>query len=231
MSYKNRFPTKDADFLLAITVVINYFNVAGNKSRLVITPAAIAALTQATNLLATFNALLTQCQNPNVVTATLIANKNLTRDQIEAALRVVYTDIQISVLTQADRDTLNIPIPSKSHTPAPVPSIAPALEAYEQSHLSITLIARDNINTKSAALPEGVSNIVFEYAFETKDAAGNIIVPSDDDYHLMGISGKAKFTFNYTSDKAERRVYIRAHYLNSRNEAGNWSKPIIIMLI
>ena len=231
MYNKKRFPTREADFVVTVTIVINYFTVEDNKSRLVITPSANAALAQAITIMETYVPIYQQCQNSNIATATMITTKNALRNQLEATLRLVYIDIQSSILTQADRDTLNIPVPSNSRSAVPPPSSIPSIDVMEQSHLSVTFKFKDLSNSKSNTLPEDISKVDIEYAVETKNDAGVVIVPTDDDYRHVGISNKTKYTFNYSQDKMKATVYVRARYLNSRNESGNWSQNIILVLI
>jgi hypothetical protein len=231
MHGKERFPSKDTDFLLAVSIIINYLNVATNKTRLVITPAAVAGLTQATALLASFNTALTLSQTPATANALSITSKNTYRTQLEGALRIVYTDFQPSILTPLDRETLNIPLPVTTRTNAQVPEFFPDIELVSQTHMAVTFNLKDPSNSSSMAMPDTIAYVELQYAIELKDENGHTIPVSPKDYRAMGISSKLRFIFKYLDDSIGDTILVRARYVNTRNQAGPWSHILKITLV
>lgn len=229
MSSQHRFPAKDADFNNYINIGIPYL--VANKARLVITTGAQAILTTVTNQLSAavtgWNIIYPQSQNPAIATASIIANKSALRPQIEANLRAIFDDIPKSVLTQVDRDTLNLPLPAGTHTPSPVPTAVPSITVSSRGHLSVTLAIVDSAHPQSAAKPDGVESIQLEGAFV---AAGSTAKPTDADFRNIDIASKTSYIRNYTSDQLASTEYIRARYLNSRGEVGNWSEWLAVVV-
>lgn len=223
MSSQTRFPVKDADFNNYINISVPYL--VANKARLVITVGAQAVLTQVQANLSTagtgWNTIYPQSQNPAIATSSIFASKANLRILIEVGLKSIYDDIPKSVLTQVDRDTLNIPLPATSRTPVPKPTAVPSINVTSRAHLSIALAIVDVARPQSAAKPEGVSSIQLEGAFI---AAGDKTTPTDADFRNIDTTGKASYMRTYTTDQLGNTEYIRARYLNSRGEAGSWSE-------
>ena len=230
MTTQSRFPVKDADFSNYINISIPY--VSDSKTRLVLTPTAQSNITALEALLNTadkgWNSVYPLCCNSATVTTTLVATKKSLRTQIETLLRAVYADIPQSVLTQTDRDTLNITNVSGSHTQAMVPVSVPSLTVSGRMHLGVTLTILDverslpitnvpdavMVEIESAFLPNGVTQ-----------AAG---FPQDDDFHFLANSGRSTYKRVYDNSQIKGTEFLKARYLNSRNEAGNWSEIISV---
>ena len=230
MTTQSRIPVKDADFSIYINISIPY--VTASKTRLVLTPTAQAALTALETKLnaadSGWNSVYPLCCNSATVTTTLVATKKSLRTQIETLLRAVYADIPQSLLTQTDRDTLNINTVSGSHTQAMVPVSVPSLTVSGRGHLCVTLTILDversqpitnvpdavMVEIESAFLPNGVSQ-----------AAG---FPQDGDFHFLANSGRSTYKRGYDNSQIKGTEYFKARYLNSRNETGNWSEIIAV---
>lgn len=152
---------------------------------------------------------------------------SFTSIQLETGLRAIFDDIPKSVLTQVDRDTLNIPLPSATRTSAPKPTAIPAITVSSRAHLSVVLAIVDAAHPQSISKPEGVDSIQLEGAFV---APGIEKVPADSDFRNIDTTGKANYTRIYTTDQLASTEYIRARYLNSKGEAGNWSEWIAVIV-
>jgi hypothetical protein len=226
-----RFPSRDADFLMAVNIIIDHLNQATNKPRLITTTAAKDALTEATLLIARFDALMLQSQNPAETNTIIVNEKKTVRTRLDVLLQIIYTDIPRSVLTPTDRSTLNIPEPAKTHTRASVPTLFPSIKIKKQTHMAVTFQFSNALASSSTRMPPGVANIHIEYAVVVLNENGNLRAPTDDDYRHGGLSGRTQFTFTYTDEKVGKMIYVRACYLNTRNQRGPWSLTVTLILI
>lgn len=232
MGTNKRIPTTDAEFNNYINLTIPYINT--NKARLATTPTAVAALTSATALLTTagtgWNAIYPLTQNPATATVSIRSSKNILHDQISAQLRIIFDDIPRSLLTQVDRDTLNIPLPNNTRTAAAVPSEKPSITIALREHLSITLNVVDSSHPQSLAKPADADAIEIESVFVAVTAATSGSVPQEADYRHLTTSGRCTVVRTYSQDQLRGTEYLRARYLNSRKEPGGWSEVISVVV-
>jgi len=232
MAAQTKLFKKDADFNNQANIDLVYLT--ANKARLVFTALAVANLTQLNTLISTagtgWNSIYQQSQNAAVCTASIINTKNLLRAQIEALLRAIFADIPKSVLTQIDRDTLDLPLPSDTRTAASKPSQTPSLSINGRAYLSVTINAIDTDFPKSLAKPAGVDTVQFEAAFYPKGTSPTANLPEDLEYRHLATIGKGSLSRTYTTDQLQGTEYVRARYLNSSKEPGNWSQPLSIII-
>jgi len=230
MSNQTRFPGKDADFNNYVNIAIPYLTT--NEARLLVTAASQEVLTTVntvlTNATTGWNTVYQQSQNPAVATSTTTAVKNYLRSSIETSLRIIFSDIPESVLTQADRDTLNLPLSSGTHTPSPVPVSQPLVSISNRTFLSVTLVIVDSGHPQNGGKPTGVSSIQIEGAFFAAGSTPKI--PTDADFRNIATTGKTSYMRSYASDQLAGTEYIRARYLNSRGEPGNWGETITVIV-
>ena len=223
---------KDGDFNNQINIIIAYL--IANKVRLVFTPTSQANLTQATALLSTagtgWNSIYPQSQNQAVCTSTITNLKNTLRAQLETLLRAIFADIPKSILTQVDRDTLNLPLPSDTRTAATKPSQIPSLSINGRAYLCVVINVVDNDFPQSLSKPAGIDSIEIQSAFLPVGTSPVANFPLESDFRHLAISGRSSYSCTYTSDQLQGTSYIRARYLNSRKEPGNWSQPISIIV-
>ena len=225
------FPKKDSEFNVSINFGIPYLTT--NKARLCLTPASQSALTTATTLLSGangWNVVYPQSQNPATATVTIIAGKNTLRTQIEGFIKIILGDIPKSVLTQVDRDTLNLPLPATTHTPAQKPTSVPTLAISTRGHLSITLSILDTVHSQTLTKLKDADSIELEGAFVSSFATASANFPQETDFKHLAIVGKSTYTRNYSIEQLKGTEYIRARYLSSRNEPGNWSEWIVVVV-
>jgi len=232
MPNQSRFPVTDADFSNHINIVIPYLGSV--KGRLVTTAAAQSALTTVTSALTNattgWNYTYQMWLNPTTSTTTFTTNKNLLRESIEAELRLIFADIPQSILTQTDRDTLNLPLRADTYTPSSVPTAIPSVLVRDRAHLSVTLSIVDVAHPQSKAKPEGVDSIEIEAAFLPADTTPPAGFPKDTDFRHVAMSGKATYNRSYSSEQLKGTEYIKARYLNSRNQPGGWSEVISVIV-
>jgi len=232
MGTRNRIPVTDADFNNYANIAIPYLTT--NKARLVITTTAQANLTAATSLLTTaatgWNSVYPLTLNPATATATIIASKTNQHKQIEKLLRAIYDDIPRSVLTQMDRDTLNIPAPSGTHTASTRPESVPSITISGRGHLSATLTILDVEHQQPLSNVDDADLIELEAAFLAPGAAAPAGFPSDNDFHHVATLSKSTVLRTYTPDQQRGTEYLKACYLSSRNEPGGWSEVVSVVV-
>jgi hypothetical protein len=232
MPNKNRFPAKDGEFNVLINIIVTYLN--ANKARLVLTPTAQAALTLVTANVNTavtgWNALYPLSQNPGSATNTIIAQKTTLRSSIESEIRIIFNDIPESVLLQIDRDNLNLPAPSGTHTPATKPTSVPSLTITNRGHLSISLSILDVAHSQVITNVSDADSIEIESAFLMNSATPSTDFPTDADFRHLAATGKSSYTRSYTADQLKGSDFLRARYLSSRKEPGSWSEVISVVV-
>jgi len=230
MSNQTGFADKDADFNDYISMAIPYLTT--NNIRLLVTAASQAELTTVSNLLTNaatgWNMVYQQSQYSDVATSTITATKNNLRSSIETSLRVIFSDIPESVLTQADRDTLNLPLSSGTHTPSPVPASQPLVSISNRTFLSVTLVIVDSDHPQNGGKPAWASSIQIEGVFFPVGSTPK--TPMDADFMNIATTAKTSYTRYYASDQLVGTEYIRARYLNSQGEPGNWGETITVIV-
>jgi len=226
MPNQNRFPKKDADFNGYIINAVPHLTT--NKLRLILTPTAQAKLNKVTTLIQTtttgWNTIYQLSQNPATATKTSL------RPQIESALRIIFDDIPKSLLTQIDRDILNLPLPANKHHRANNTETIPAITIKSRGHLSIILNIADTKNGTSLSKPAGVDVIEIESAFLPNTTTLPIDFPKETDFRHIANVGRTTYQRNYSDDQLKGTEYIRARYLNTRKEAGSWSEVISVVV-
>jgi hypothetical protein len=223
MAFKGIFPNPDAEFSVYINNAINYLNVAGNKSRLVLTPTANAQLTTALSLLSTantgWNAVFALSQNPAMRTKTVTDTKNTLRDQLETALRTVYDDIPKSVLSPADRDTLGIGQQHSSGAPVPVPTSRPLAQVDTSQRLQHTISFVDSETPTSRAKPEGVRGCQIWYKVGST-------VGDPRELTFAATDTRSPYVLQFDGADAGKMVYYWLRWENTRGEIGPWSDVV-----
>ena len=192
-------------------------------------------------------------QNAATNTTTITTTKNGLRKEMESGLRFVYADIPQSVLTQVDRDTLKLPIHDHTPTHVALPANAPVIAVVERGHLYVIISITDPKNPHTQAKPDGVEATDLESAFQSKDdaiaiavqaaadaaaakVAGNVVpvpvvtFPQQSDYRHLGNTGKFLYKVTYTDIQIGGTDHIRARYLNTRKEPGDWSEVITVVV-
>jgi len=232
MGNQSRIPVKDADFSNFINIAIPYLST--NKTRLALTTVTQANVTSLSALLSTtdtgWNSIYPLSLNTATATGSIVADKLTLRLQIEQSLRDVYADIPKSVLTQIDRDTLNIPLPSEIHTPATKPASVPTLKITERGRLMVGISILDVEHSFSITNVPDADLIELEVAFLPSGTTAAANFPQDSDFHHVATLSRSTYKRTYTADQLKGTEYLKACYLSSRNEAGNWSEIITVVV-
>jgi hypothetical protein len=234
MTTQKRFPNKDADFNLFINIVLNYLNLASNKTRLILTETAQAALTTANSLITTvetgWNSVFPASQNPATDTTATTKAKNTLRGKIEDQFRIIFADIPQSVLTQTDRDTFNMETHSETHTLTPKLQNEPIVAIIERKHLSVTLNITDPAHPGVQAKPDGVSAIEIQSAFLPAGVTSIDGFPKETDFRHLDLSGRSNYDRLYNQDQLKGTDYLRARYISTRKEPGDWSEIVSVVV-
>jgi hypothetical protein len=221
----------DAEFNGEINNDINYLNATGNKNRLIITSAANAALTVATFQLSIWNSSYLQIFNSSINTSTVRANLRNAQTQLKNSMRIIIADIPDSLLTQTDRETLKLYSKPASRIQANVPQSIPFITVTEHKHLKLVIFVGNTEIPNRKAKPAEANGIEIEIAFYDSTAALPTDTPPDKSFNHIISSGKTKIEIPFTSEQIKGTAYIRARYINSRKETGQWSEIISCIVI
>lgn len=232
MENLSRFPSRDSDFHVSINNSVNHLNT--NQERLVLTPAAKASLAKVNLLLNEpikgWNTIYPKSQNPNEEKTSLTTAKNNNRNSMEAEMRTIFDDIPESVLNEDDRNVLNLPEPSSTYTSATVPTEIPAIIVKSRGYLTVELSIVNSALPNSVAKPAGVDSIELEGAYLPNGSAAPPGFPHEADFRHIAITGKAHFKRKHILDQLQGSEHIRARYLNTKKEPGNWSEYIRVVI-
>lgn len=212
------FPTKDADFNDYLQPAVPYID--ANAGRL----NAASNQTALDTMFGQWNTIYPQSQNPNTATSTITAQKTQLRSDMEDLLRVIYSDIPESALTQQDRQTLNLPERDTTPTPVAIADHAPAIGIDSMQHLVITLRITDPDNPHTQAMPDG------------QGAEVNVAVQDMSATSFTWDADRSFITHRFLSDvqfeagDVGKKAHFRCRYLNTRGEPGPWSDTMDSMI-
>ena len=205
------FPEKEAALSLYFQVAVAY--IVLNFLRLLITPANKTLLTNEYALWVVDYPLATTAATS---TKTNVATKDKEEGQMKVILRSIYGDIPESVLTQTDRDTLNIPVQGGPHPHVPMPTSTPIGQANGGARLHHVITLADSASGKHAH-PHGTSGA------EIWQKIGGATPVSASELTYIGSTSSAVFVTDFPGTDAGLNVYYWMRWVNSRNEKGNWS--------
>ncbi len=250
MPASGHFPSKLADVNAQFDTDIAYFNDPLNTTRLCI----LAAFLANANKLYTnpntppntapdelgWKELWLLRNNPSTRTKPINDLIAARRKQLEESIRIIINDIPNSVLTTTDRSTLLIAAHSGTHTPAAIPANAPVIAIVEIGHLFAVLSITDPAHPHTQSKPAGVASTELEGAFQSRaaiaaaalpPAAGSPVLPAfpqESDFLHIANTGKFLYKTHFTADQKGGDEIIRARYLNSRKQPGDWSNTITV---
>jgi len=213
MPNQKLFPTKDTERDEYYNRAIPYID--ANKVRLTVAP---ATATDAVNLLTNWNATYPQSKNPDTRTRTITNQKDQLISKIEEALRNIYADIPESVLTDADRNTLNLKKRDTVNTPRPAINVVPFAKAQGEAGGLVEFICRtDSDSSRASVLPEADG---IEVVFNVGGAQP--VSPSDCTRNFF--SSKAKFRISFDLSDAGKKVNCFVRWKNNSDPAksGPW---------
>jgi hypothetical protein len=155
-----------------------------NKVRLTIDTTKMAA--QVTNL-TSWNSVYNDSVNKNLTTKTLRDQRNGLIDTIEEGMREIYNDIPDSLLTDADRNTLNLPKRDTTNTPRGEITTAPFAKAKALEGGFMEFICRTDADNSRASILELADGAELVYN------VGGAVPASPSECTQNFFSSKAKF--------------------------------------
>jgi hypothetical protein len=231
MTTSKNYNLTDAEFNGKINTDVNYLNATANKNRLILTPAASSALTVATAQLAIWNSNYLQIFNNSISSDTVRSNLRNSQTQLKTSMRIIFDDIPNSVLTQADRNTLKLFVKADSRTPADVPQSIPFITITEHKHLKLVVFVGDTKAPNRRAKPDDANGIEIEVAFYDSTIPLPTGTPPDKNFNHVVSSGKTKIEIPFASEQVKGVAFIRARYINTRKEPGEWSEVVSSIII
>ena len=211
------FPSKEAELNTFFNQVVPYL--LANAVRLLVSDANQTKLTaQFTG----WNTAYPLSQNPTTSTVTTTATKDAARDDLKDTIRAVYADIPESVLTNADRTTLNQPEHSTARTPAAVPTTKPIAKVDTSKRLEHTISFTDEDG--SAAKPEGVRGcqIWLKLGDAPKDPKELTYIATDT---------RSPYLYHFDGADASKTAHYWLRWENTRGETGPWSDAVAATVV
>ena len=129
------------------------------------------------------------------------------------------------LLTNADRDLLQLPIPDKKPTPVPPPKGTPEGRVDTSVHQRHTIHVVDTKEEHPrGGLPDGV------YGFEIWSCRGGEIPTDDKAFTYVATSTTSTHVIDYPLAEVGTTVGYRFRYINARNQPGPWSEIIFAVI-
>jgi hypothetical protein len=158
MATSKIFPTRISDFDVYIQSVVPYIN--DNAATLVVSTTNVSALA---GLKKQWDITYPAAANKTTSTTTLRTQRDSLVIQFKTLLRVIYDDIPRSVLTQTDRDTLNLKQRDGVATRYTATDYYPTLSIDKMIHLMHTLRFKNPTDPASRKMPKG-QKIILQWA-------------------------------------------------------------------
>jgi hypothetical protein len=126
-------------------------------------------------------------------------------------------------MSDAERATLGINIPTPGRTPPPVPATRPLPAVDAGQRLQHTLRLADESEPSRRARPAGVNEAEVRMVVLPAGAPA----PSDPlKMPILGQTSKTTLTAQFAGDDAAKQAWYCACWLNSRDERGPWSQMV-----
>jgi len=246
---EGRFSTKDADFSNDLNTIVPHLN--SEAARLQV---AATRLSQLNDLKTDWDDLFPKSTNPSTSTKTIRDTKNQTRQNMEALLREIYDDIPNSVLTNDDRDKLNLP--ERDSIPTPRPSIGTEPGVIVNSRAGRKIDVECRVSGDSSRPSRHPDSDAIEWranvapmprtgGSETPPpmappVGGTTAEPPATDTRQAaapafrtGIVSRAKFTIQLPETDAGMMAAIQCRWVNitDSTKSGEWSAAVSIMVM
>lgn len=222
------FPTKDADFNDYFTNAGPY--VVSNSARFLVSPQNLADLS---TFIGSWPALYSSSQNQNTVTKTITDNKNQMRDDIEDLLRSIYDDIPNSVLTNDDRNTLNLHEP-KPASARPVIDTQPDVIIHAKAGSRMQVENRVESDQTRPSRHTDSDGVEYRYWLTdtntptTPPTPGSPSSPSSAAAPTTKFSSKAKFIIQLAETDGGKMLNMQCRWKNiiDDTKSGPWSQVV-----
>jgi hypothetical protein len=176
-------------------------------------------------LVTAFNSALASATNPTTRTKTTVSQKNVSRAQLSADVRILAKRIQANpAVTIPQKTDLGLPIKS-APTPIPVPAVKPDVTLTNIDIRTHTVRVTDLTTPSKRGKPAGVQGAeVYVYV-----AAPGATPPADlTGWRFEGLTTDPDFSIAYTEADVGKTATILARWYNPRGEAGPNSTPVVV---
>jgi hypothetical protein len=166
--------------------------------------------------------------NPVTRTKITIQAKNDAKKSFTAVIREFCMGhlLHNRLVTNDDRDMLQLPIYDPTPTPVPVPVTSPVGQVDMGTHQRHVLHVTDSKEVSPrGGLPADV------HAFETWRKMGGDAPQTDAEFTYLATSTTSSLTVDYALAEVGQRVWYRFRWLNTRNQPGPWSENIISAIV
>ncbi|MDR2651826.1 MAG: hypothetical protein LBC68_05875 [Prevotellaceae bacterium] len=181
-----------------------------------------AVVTDLATLAADFETALEASENPATRTKVTVQQKNEARNAAESTVRKLlkaYVNYNPAV-TDADRDSMGLPIYKTTRTPAPVATTYPDFDVDSSVIRRLTIHFYDHGNKNSKAKPLGQHGAEIRWAIlNTPPASLNDLSQSSFDTHTP-------FTLQFDENQRGLTIYFCLCWENTRGEKGPWSEIV-----
>jgi hypothetical protein len=212
----NYIPSNDQSFLTWLLNLINYID-RGGLSRFKIPDEEFNQLKAAA---ADYEQKLKVADEPDTRTKAAIQAKNDARKTAEKNVRIFVKRFLNNnpLVTNADRDNMELPIYKNTRTPAPVATTYPDFDIDSSVIRRLTIEFYDQGSKKTKAKPAGQHGVEIRWAMlDTPPVTISDLVNSSFDTHTP-------FTLNFEQNERGKTVYFCLCWENTRGEKGPWSE-------
>jgi hypothetical protein len=159
---------------------------------------------------------------PATRTKVTIQEKNDARHLLEKKLRQSTGEYltRNHRVTDADRDSLGLPIHKTTHTPAPVATTYPDFDVDSGTIRRLTINYYDAGGKKSKAKPEG------QHGAEIRWTISDAPVVDIDDLTHSSFDTRTPFTLEFQGHERGKTVYFCLRWENTRGKKGPWSEIV-----
>ncbi|MDR0757673.1 MAG: hypothetical protein LBF85_07500 [Tannerella sp.] len=125
------------------------------------------------------------------------------------------------LVTNEDRDLLQLPIYDPKPSPKPIPHTCPVGQVDTSTHQqhTVRVVDSEEINPRGG-LPDNVAG------FEVWRKMGSNPAESDADFTYVGTSTTPSMKIDYSLTEVGEIVQYRFRWVNARNQPGPWSEVI-----
>jgi hypothetical protein len=208
-------PHSDGAFLEWAKTLVAYVN---PKLATFNIPAGV--LTPIQTQLTAYEAAFGAAQNPNRGKVDVL-NKNETKTALESSLRgfikayIAYNP----AVSDADKESMGLPLHDPSRSPVPPPSTIPELELDSSIIRQVTVHFKDNGSDKRGK-PHGVHGIELRWSLLEAAPA------SVEDLKNSAFDTASPYTFSFDEKDRGKVLYICPRWENNKGEKGPWGEIV-----
>jgi hypothetical protein len=155
-----------------------------------------------------------------------VAAKNETRAIYEKEIRkfVAQWLSNNPKVTNSDRESMGLPLPDDSRTPAPVPSTRPAGRIDFSQRMQHVVHFKNETGTGKAK-PEGV------HGCEIWVKIGTEAPKIASELQFLATCTRSPYKKDFESSDAGKTAWYWLRWVNTRGEQGPWSLPVSAMIV